>query len=104
MVNFNNSHDYAHAMENGPWMIYDHHLKVRMLCPDFNPWTLPVEKVMVWVRFSHLPLEYYDELILKTLGNRIGRVVKVYKQLSKRKFVRLCLVVELEKPSITNFD
>lgn len=79
---------------------------VRIWSEDFNPWTDSVEKVMVWVRFPNLPLQYYDEFVLKTLGNRIGKSIKVdmttYK-LSRGKFARLCVEIDVSKPLLPLF-
>lgn len=48
VIKFNSSYDYEHAIENGPWMIYDHYLMVRMWCSEFDPWTTSIKNVMVW--------------------------------------------------------
>jgi hypothetical protein len=77
LVTFTSKEDQYHAMMNGPWLIYDHYLTVREWTPNFNPSDDHIEKVAVWVRFSGLPIEYYDAKVLTFIGNRIGRTVKV---------------------------
>ena len=60
-----------------PWMIYDHYLMVRTWDSEFNPWSASVERLLVWVRFPDLPIQYYDVKVLEVFGNRIGKAVKV---------------------------
>lgn len=106
IVLFDSKDDYVYALEGGPWMIYDHYLMVRTWSIEFNPWTDSVEKVMVWVRFPDLPLHYYDEYVLKALGNRIGKTVRVdltTSKLSRGKFARLCVEVDVSKPLLPLF-
>lgn len=60
----------------------------------------------MWVRFSGLPTEYYDPKVLKFIGNRIGRTVKVDKttEVHKRgKYTRVCVEVDLTKPLLAMF-
>lgn len=77
LVDFSSTSDKKAALEKGPWLIYDHYLIVREWAPNFNPEKAAIEKVVVWVRFSGLPIEYYDPKVLKFIGNRIGRTVRV---------------------------
>jgi hypothetical protein len=88
-------------------MIYDHYLSVSKWSPEFNPATDKIEKMAVWVRFSGLPIEYYDKSILSIIGNRIGRTVKVDRNtlLQERgKYARLCVEVDLTKPLLAMFS
>lgn len=106
IVLFDSKDDYEFAIEGGPWMIYDHYLMVRTWNIEFNPWTDSVENVMVWVRFPDLPLQYYDEFVLRALGNRIGKTIRVdltTSKLSRGKFARLCVEVDLSKPLLPLF-
>lgn len=101
VVTFTNMDDYEHALEGGPWMIYDHYLLVRTWCQDFKPSTASVDHLLVWVRFPELPMEYYDVDVLEWFGNRIGKAIKNYMtttQLSRGKFARMCIEVDLSKP------
>ncbi|PNX57927.1 hypothetical protein L195_g058937, partial [Trifolium pratense] len=91
----------------GPWMIYDHYLVVSAWSSNFDPASATVSKTAVWVRFSGLPIEYYDSRILHFIGNRIGKTVKVDKKtlLQERgKFARLCVEVDLSKPLLAMFE
>jgi hypothetical protein len=107
LVTFTNPEDQHRALTEGPWMIYDHYLVVRPWSANFDTATATVNKTAVWVRFSGLPIEYYDPRILHFIGNRIGQTVKVDKNtlLQERgKYARLCVEVDLSKPLLAMFE
>lgn len=100
LVNFSNEDDYRFALTEGPWLIFDHYLTVRERCPNFYPSEASLEKAAVWVRLSGLPIEYYDERVLKALGNKIGKTIKVDKTTLRQewgKYARMCVEVDLLK-------
>ncbi|MCH88334.1 hypothetical protein A2U01_0009218, partial [Trifolium medium] len=99
--------DHYRALIDGPWMIYDNYLVVREWSPNFHPSGEVIEKVAVWVRFSGLPIEYYDNKMLHFIGNRIGRTVKVDRTTQSQargKYARLCVEVDLTKPLLAMFQ
>lgn len=105
-VKFTMATDYQFALEGGPWMIFDHYLMVRTWCNGFKLWAAGVERVMVWVRFPDLPLEYFDEEILRWMGNRIGKAIRVditTSHLSRGKFARLCVEIDMSQPILPHF-
>lgn len=65
LVTFSHKDNLVKALLEGPWLIFDHYLVVKKWCPDFDPATAAIEKVSVWLRFSGLPIEYYDYDVLK---------------------------------------
>jgi hypothetical protein len=107
LVYFTNEQDYTKALEDGPWLIYDHYLIAREWTPNFHPSNAKIEKAAVWVRISGLPIEYYDAKVLHYIGNRIGQTVKVDKNtlLQERgKYARVCVEVDLNKPLLAMFE
>jgi hypothetical protein len=107
LVTFTNMEDHYRALIDGPWMIYDNYLVVREWSPNFHPFGEVIEKVAVWVRFSGLPIEYYDKKMLHFIGNRIGRTVKVDRTTTTQtrgKYARLCVEVDLTKPLLAMFQ
>jgi hypothetical protein len=107
LVTFTSSEDHYRALIDGPWMIYDNYLVVREWNPNFHPFGEVIEKVAVWVRFSGLPIEYYDTKMLTFIGNRIGRTVKVDRTTqtqARGKYARLCVEVDLTKPLLAMFQ
>ncbi|PNY15775.1 hypothetical protein L195_g012478 [Trifolium pratense] len=107
LVTFTSKEDHYRALIDGPWMIYDNYLVVREWSPNFHPSGEVIEKVAVWVRFSGLPIEYYDTKMLHFIGNRIGRTVKVDRTTqtqARGKYARLCVEVDLTKPLLAMFQ
>jgi hypothetical protein len=107
LVYFTNEEDYNHALEDGPWMIYDHYLIAREWSPNFHPSDATIEKAAVWVRIPDLPIEYYDAKVLHYIGDRIGETVKVDRNtiFQKRgKYARVCVEVDLNKPLLAMFE
>ncbi|MCH93854.1 hypothetical protein A2U01_0014807 [Trifolium medium] len=95
------------ALEDGPWLIYDHYLVVSEWSPNFSPSNATIEKIAAWVRISDLHIEYYDAKVLHFIGNRIGKSVKVDKNTlyhERRKYARICVEVELNKPLLAMFE
>lgn len=59
------------------------------------------------MRFSGLPIEYYDAAFLGFVGNRIGRTVKVDRNTlsqERGKYARICVEVDLAKPLLPVFE
>lgn len=107
LVSFSSTEDLSAVLTEGPWLIYDHYLIVREWTPNFDPMSASINKVAVWVRFSGLPLEYYDSKVLTFIGNRIGRTVRVDQNtlyLERGKYARLCVEVDLTKPLLAMFE
>lgn len=65
------------VIEEVPWMIFNHYLKVQLWSPKFVSPTTRIEKTLVWIQFPWLNLVYYDESILLALARAVGKPVKV---------------------------
>lgn len=106
LVKFGSKIDYEFAKYGGPWMIMDHYLIVKEWSPNFDPMTDKTEKVIVWVRFPGLPMEYYDNEFLFRIGEKIGRPIRIDSATSlttRGKFARLCVEVDITKPLLAKF-
>ncbi|XP_031121135.1 uncharacterized protein LOC116024380 [Ipomoea triloba] len=106
LVKFGTREDLEFAKYEGPWIILDHYLIVKEWVPNFDPFTATTEKVLVWVRFPTLPVEYYNLLCLRKVGNKLGRIIRVdhtTSLVSKGKFARVCVEVDITKPLISRF-
>ena len=90
-----------------PWLIYDHYLTLREWSPDLHSTNEAIEEVAVRVRFSKLPIEYYDAKLLQVIGDRIGRPLHVDRNTltqERGKHARLCVEVDLTKPLLALFE
>lgn len=106
IVKFASIDDYEFAKYEGPWMIMDHYLITKEWSPNFNPLADNTEKLLAWVRFPCLPIEYYDQEFLMKVGSKIGRPIKVDQAtslISRGKFARLCVEVDITKPLLAKF-
>lgn len=76
----------------GTWLIYENYLTICEWSPNLCPSNDVVDQLVVWVRISSLPIEYYDKRVLTFNGNRIGKAINVDKNTLTRergKYVRL---------------
>ncbi|KAJ7964336.1 Zinc ion binding nucleic acid binding protein [Quillaja saponaria] len=88
-------------MDEGPWMIMGHYRTVRKWRPNFRPKMDTIKSTAVWLRLLGFPLEFYDEHILLTIVNTIGKAIKVganTKLMTKARFAKICVELDLNKP------
>ncbi|KAJ1401838.1 hypothetical protein SESBI_28468 [Sesbania bispinosa] len=116
LVRFSNPNDYEIVFQSGPWMITGHYLVVQKWQPNFYPLEDELIRVVVWVRIPGLPMECYDRDILWSIGNSLGKTIKVDSNILKPrdgywgqtmaergKFARMCIEVDLRKTLVSNF-
>ncbi|XP_019183629.1 PREDICTED: uncharacterized protein LOC109178450 [Ipomoea nil] len=106
LVKFGSTEDLEFAKFGGPWMILDHYLIVKEWTPDFDPMTDKTEKMLIWVRFPCLPVEYYNIVFLQKVGRRIGRPIRIDRatsQVSRGRFARMCVEIDITKPLLSKF-
>lgn len=101
IVTFQALEDYYFALGGGPWMIANHYLTVQTWKRNFTPWNDTIRRVAIWVRLPGLPGDYYDRKFFFSLGNKIGKAIKVDEMTLRRErtmFARLCVEVDLNTP------
>lgn len=106
LVKFGAEEDYKFTKFEGPWMILDHYLIVKEWSHDFDPLTDTTEKILVWVRFPCIPIEYYDTDFLMRLGKKIGKPIRVddaTSLASRGLFARMCIEIDIGKPLLAKF-
>ncbi|CAN1848408.1 hypothetical protein LINPERHAP1_LOCUS38918 [Linum perenne] len=63
--------------------------------------------MVVWVRFPHLPIQLYHKQILSSLGNLIGKTVRMdYNTLTaeRGKFARIAVEIDINEPLATGIE
>lgn len=73
---------------------------------NFNHFVDNIEKLLAWVRFPCLPIEYYDKEFLMKIRSKIGRPVRidqVTRLISRGKFSRICVEIDVTKPLLAKF-
>ncbi|CAI0399505.1 unnamed protein product [Linum tenue] len=101
LVQLSNDQDYFKALTNGPWVIFDHYLAVQQWTPSFGIHDPLPKTMIVWVQLPALKVHFYHKEVLTSLGNLIGRTIKLdYHTLNRqrRKFARLAVEVDMSKP------
>lgn len=102
-VRFTQTRDYEFVFNGGTWLIADHYLPIRRWTPYFRSHEATIDKVTAWIRFPSMPIEFYDREILRTMAEKIGRFVNVDKtttDVSRGKFARLSVEIDLSKPLV----
>ena len=61
---FSNKKDYNFALFEGPWMVADHYLIVQRWRPFFLMNAKITNKVAMWIKIQHLPIELYNNINL----------------------------------------
>ncbi|XP_031120258.1 uncharacterized protein LOC116023400 [Ipomoea triloba] len=106
LAKFEALRDYDFAKYEGPWIILGHYLTVQEWMPNFIPRKNILEKLLVWIRFPALPIEYFEDEFLRKIGKEVGRPVKVdytTSLVSKGKFARICIELDMTKPLLSKF-
>lgn len=106
LVKFTSSLDYHHAMFYGHCIIMDHYLTVEEWTPNFDQWEDSEEKLLVWVRLPGIQIEYFNEEFLEIVGVKIGRLIRIDEAtcvVSRGRFARMCVKVDITKPLLPKF-
>ncbi|CAN1744110.1 hypothetical protein LINPERHAP1_LOCUS2009 [Linum perenne] len=101
LVKFANEQDYFKALTGGPWMLLDHYLIVHQWDRSFRVVEDLPKKMVVWVRFPHLPIHFYHPQVLTSLGNLLGRTIKIdfnTQRAERGKFARIAIEINLSEP------
>ncbi|CAN1176737.1 hypothetical protein LINPERHAP2_LOCUS32704 [Linum perenne] len=101
MVKFANDQDYFKALTGGPWMILDHYLIVHQWDHSFRVSNDLPKKMVAWVRFPHLPIHFYHVEVLTSLGNLVGKTIKIdfnTQRAERGKFSRIAIELDLSEP------
>lgn len=106
VVRLSKKEDYEQAPYGDPWIIDDYYLIVGSWSPSFNPFTVGLQKMQVWVRFPELSIQFYNKEFLKRVGNRLGKTLRVDEttlMASRGRFARISVEVDLHQPLISMF-
>ncbi|CAI0453446.1 unnamed protein product [Linum tenue] len=104
LVKLSNDTDYFRALTEGPWTIFDHYLIVQQWTPSFRLNNKLPNSMIVWVQLPAFPVHFYHREVLFSLGNMIGRTIKLdYHTLHQQRarFARIAVEIDLSKPLVT---
>ena len=101
LVIFTQLTDHLMALERGPWFVGEHYLSVRKWEPKFQAAKATVTSLATWIRLPELPIEFFHPEILRSIGNRIGRFIRIdaiTNTIARGRFARLCVQLDMDKP------
>jgi len=84
----------------GPYFFNSASLYLREWIPRFNPDKEYLTWAPVWIRMYSLPDEYWDEDILKDIGNGLGEYIKAAEETKMRQYTSyacICVFMRLDK-------
>ncbi|CAI0389519.1 unnamed protein product [Linum tenue] len=103
VVKFEDPEDLTRVISGGPYIIAGKFLAIQLWTPGFNPFSSRISTLLTWVRFTHLPTEYYRDEILFTLASCMGRPVRIDRQtalVTRGCYARVCVEIKLDEPLV----
>lgn len=101
VARFYTQEDYYRVLNGGPWMVMGNYITITKWRPNFSPSEHVLTRTLVWVRFTALPLEMFEEKTLMWMGNSVGKAIKVdicTNDVVCGKYAKVCVEVDLDKP------
>ncbi|XP_009785180.1 uncharacterized protein [Nicotiana sylvestris] len=101
IAKFSKEKNMISALQNGPWFINGFFLSIKKSEPNFKASNATQERSVIWLQLPQLPTEFYDAIILKKIGNTIGKLLKIDACTSaalRERYARLCIEMQLEEP------
>ncbi|XP_065859791.1 uncharacterized protein [Euphorbia lathyris] len=99
--------DYSVALLKGPWTIIEHYLTVQPWSPSFNTMDGNISAVATWLRFPGLPIQYYQNGVLREIAKMLGKFIKAdYNTISSEcgKFARMAVELDLTKSLVSQIS
>ncbi|CAN1146327.1 hypothetical protein LINPERHAP2_LOCUS15185 [Linum perenne] len=106
VAKFMHAGDYERALFEGPWLIRGHYIVAEEWRPNFEHGYSEVNKIRAWVRLPNLPVEYFDPDILTTIGDKIGKTIRLDNTTmsgTRGNFARICVEIDLHKPLLSKY-
>nr|XP_033508752.1 uncharacterized protein LOC117273670 [Nicotiana tomentosiformis] len=99
IVKFSLEENMAKALHLRPWFVSGNFISVRIWEPKFVPQEATLSSTAMWIRLPQLPTEFYDKEILKKVGRKLGKLLKIDSCTSfmlRGRYARICIQVPLE--------
>lgn len=93
-------------LSGGPYFYRDHYIHLERWRPDFDVESATIDTTMAWMRFPSIALEYFDESAVLETAKMFGRPIKVDSTtaaISRGRFARVCVELDLSKPLVSRF-
>jgi len=92
--------DKYRILVEGTYFFNSAGLYLRDWAPRFNPDMEDLTWALVWIRLYSLPNEYWDEDILRNIGNGLGEYIKAAEETKMRRYTsyaHICVFMRLDK-------
>ena len=93
--------DYHHALMDRPWFVGDQYLHVQAWEVDFHPQVAKITTTAVWIHLEQLHIEYYHPEFLKHVGQKLGKLLKIYAITSaaiRGRYAQVCVQINMTDP------
>lgn len=80
-----------------PWFVLGAMLWLQPWTPGFKASEVQVNHYPVWIQMPELPIEMFEKKTLETIGNAIGKTLKVHAHSlngERRRFAALCILIQ----------
>lgn len=101
MVRFKLEEEYMAALSGGSWRAFGSYLMAQAWSPVFDPLKDEIVTTPVWIRLSHIPVNFYHKTILMGIAKGLGRPIKVdltTLKFKRARYARICVEVNFNKP------
>lgn len=91
---------------SGPYFCKEHYIHLERWSPDFDPENAVIASTMTWIPFPTISVEYFDESAILEAAKLFGRPIKVNQttaKITRAKFARVCVEIDLSKQLVSMF-
>ncbi|CAM8906048.1 unnamed protein product [Rhodiola kirilowii] len=105
LAEFEYAADMARVRDGGPWLCLNSVVLFHDWCPELAPEEIKMTRLGVWAQFHNLPLGavLMDKETGEKLAGYIGKFGRVDTDGVKKKFIRVRVEIDIEKPVVTGF-
>jgi hypothetical protein len=99
VVVFESTSDRDKVFNSGPWFWGRAGLSMQLWTPAFDPSTDCISSAPVWVRLPYLPLHFWGDESLKSIGNGLGKFLcrSPDSKPARSTFARICVEMDFSK-------
>jgi hypothetical protein len=99
VVVFESTNDRDKVFNSGPWFWGRAGLSMQLWTPAFNPSTDCISSAPVWVRLSYLPLHFWGDESLQSIGNGLSKFLcrSPDSKPTLSTFARICVEMDFTK-------